>query len=136
MADTGNQGTITFATSGFTANFRVIGSVEQTRPKLSVSHLGSTDFDEYCPGDLVDPGELEVEYEFDDTAALPDILEQVPELITVTLPTQPGNTSGATFVDKGFILKRSTPELKNNQLQTGKMTIAFAGTDQAWTPGA
>lgn len=125
MADTGNTSTITFGTSGFTANFHMIGSFEQERPVVKTSHLGTSNRETYIPGDLYEPGSFECEFEYD-----PD--EQPPiggaaETITITHPVPSGSSNGATAAGSGFISKWSSAELKNNELMVGKCTVQFDG---------
>ncbi len=59
MADTGNTSTISFGTSGFTANLHVIGEVEYERPKIDTSHLATTNFETVVSSDLLSRTPLE-----------------------------------------------------------------------------
>lgn len=63
--DTGHTTTIAFATSSFTAPMILIGSSEMTRPSLDKSHLGTTNYRSFKPGDLVDAGEFDIEFFYD-----------------------------------------------------------------------
>lgn len=131
MADTGNTSTIVFATSGFTANFHMIGSFEQERPDIKTSHLGTTGFETYIPGDLVEPGEFEVEFEYDPDEQPP--ISSAAETITITHPVPSGSSNGATCAGTGYIKKWSSAELKNNELMVAKATVKWdGGTGPAW----
>lgn len=133
MADTGNTATITFGTSGFTANFHMLSGPEQERPKINKSHLGSADFEEYMPGDLVEPGEIEGEFEYDPDEQPP--ISAAVETITLTYPSALAN--GATCIGTGFVTRWSAPELRNNTLMVARVTVAFDGvTGPAWADAA
>lgn len=134
MSDTGNTGTIVFGTTGFTAKYRVLAEAEQERPKLKDSDLSTSQFETYIPGDLAEPGEIQIEFYFDATATPPDI-HAVPETVTLTLPLQSGTTA-ATLVGTAFLTKRTiTPNLQNNEINIGKATVAFDGkTGPTFTP--
>lgn len=135
MADTGNQATIVFATSGFTANYHMIGSTEQERGKIKDSHLGTVDYHTYIPGDLIEPGEMECELEFNPDDEAP--IDAPAETITITYPVPAGMVNGATLAGSGFLTKRSTPDLKNGELMLGKFTVAWDGkTGPTFTPAS
>ena len=132
-ADTGNQATISFATTGFTGRFHMIGSTEQEIADLEDSHLGTTDFKTYFPSDLAEPGEFEIEFEWqgDDT---PPALGTI-ETITVTHPVPPGMSNGAVHAGTGYVKKVAYPELRNGAIQVGKATVRWDGkTGPAYTP--
>jgi hypothetical protein len=134
MKDTGNGAVITFGTSGFTADFTMVGEVAQELAKIETSHLGTVDVKEYMPGDLSEPGEFDAELEFDPEDNLPPL--GTIETITITWPLSDStNSVEAALAGTGFIRKRSTPQLKNGELQSAKVTIAFDGlTGPAFTP--
>ncbi len=135
MADTGNGATITFGTSGFTANFTLLGEVNQEIEKLDISHLGSSEYKQYMPADLAEPGEFNAEFQFDAAEDLPSL--GVVETITVTYPKLVVTNDPATMSGTGYISKRSTPQLKNNEVQVAKVTVQFDGaTGPAFTPEA
>jgi hypothetical protein len=125
MAATGNSSTIVFGTSGFVAHYHTIGGSEQARKKIITSHLGTTNYDTHIPGDLVDPGEVNCQFEYDPDAN-PPILA-APESITITFPIPAGRTHGATLAGTGFIMKRKSAELKNGELMVGTFTVAWDG---------
>ncbi len=133
--DTGHGATITFGTSGFTADFRVIGEHQEAGGKIDITHLGSGDTNQYLPQDTIDPGEIELELIFDSAATLPPL--HTPETITITLPTPDGLTTPATLIGTGFGIDRTKPAAKTNELSMAKYKIAFDGlTGPDWTPAA
>lgn len=137
MADTGQTATLTFGTTGYTANRRMIGGSTFSRPKISKTHLGTADFEEYFPGDLDEPGEFEVEFEFD-----PGVSGAIPgrgtvETVTVTYPIKTGQSAGGTLAGTGFIMEVQTPELRTNTLMVQKAKIAWdGGTGPTFTAGS
>lgn len=124
MADTGNSATISFGTSSFTAAYTEIGGTEQELPKIMTSHLGTSTKHTYIPGDLYEPGEMDCEFQYD-----PDTEPPIGtvETITVTYPIPTGKTGGATLAGTGFISKRKTASLKNNELMVGTYTVCWDG---------
>jgi hypothetical protein len=126
----GNTATIVFGTSSWPANVHMIGGTSQTRPKIEDSHLATEDFQTFVPGDLVDPGELELEFEFDPDDPPP--IDGAPETITITHPSALAN--GATLAGSGFLTEWKSGDLRNNQLAVGTAKIAWDGkTGPAWT---
>lgn len=128
MADTGNSATITFGTTGFTAQYTMIGGAEMERPKVKTSHLTTTNYETYMVGDLTEPGETECEFQYNPNTQ-PPILNAA-ETITITYPVPSGLTNGATKSGTGFLVKWSEPELKNNELMIAKYTIAWDGNTE------
>jgi len=132
MADTGNTATIAFGTSGFTANFQMIGGTEQERPSIPDSHLGTTTRDTFIPGDLFDPGEFESEYQFDPDDQPP--ISGAAETVTVTFPVPAGQSNGATLAGTGFVTKWKSADLRNNELMVATVTVKWDGkTGPTWT---
>lgn len=125
MADTGNQATLALATTGAVGNIRNIGELAAELAKLEDSHLGTSDQKTFMPDDLEDPGEFEVEVEFEAHLALP--ARGVVETITVTFPQRVGDTAAANLAGTGFIRRVATPQLINGQIQVMKILIAMNG---------
>lgn len=117
MSMIGTKTTVAFS-SGFLAEIRDVTLPGQTRPSIKTSHNGTTDFDTFIPGDLVDPGELEVQMLFDPTKDPP--IDQPAESITVTL------RDGTTWVFTGF-LTNYRPTAPFEDLATAQATIKVSG---------
>lgn len=131
---TGHGASIAFTTSAFVASFRSIGSFEMSRPDIDTSHLGSTTYRSFTPGDLIDAGEFQCEFLYN--ADTPPPYSAIPETITISLPFSNGaSTTKAQIAGSGYISKWSSPELATDVLQLSTMTIKWAGgptfTDQA-----
>lgn len=103
-ADVGTGTTITFASSGFTAQITNVSLSDIQRASVDITHMGSTT-KEYMPGDLVDWGSIEIEILFDPDTWPP--IDQAAETVTVTFPIPSGKSSGATAYGSGFLTKES-----------------------------
>ncbi len=76
----GHGATLTFA--GFVANLLSIDGPNFSRPAIESTHMGSTTSRSYIPADLVEPGEISCEVEFD-VQALPPISGAAATLVIV-----------------------------------------------------
>lgn len=142
MSDTGNGATLTLATTGAIGSIVEMTLPEWTLEKIDDSHLGTTNFRTYIPGDLAEPGEITATLIFDSElttypaiASTTDSTWENPQTVTVTFPiSNTSNTSAATLAGTGFITGFSFPQLANNTLQTATITVAFDGkTEPAFT---
>jgi len=137
MADTGNSATIAFGTSSFVANIYSIGGTSQTREALEDSHLGTTNQKTYIPTDLYEPGEFEIEFEWDQSFSVFPPIDGAPETITVTFPLKSGEGTAATLAGSGFITEVSGPDVENGSIMRGTATIKWDGkTEVAYTAGS
>ena len=99
--------TIVFGTSGFSAQIIGAGISGKSRKAIDVSHMGTATPGAledgnmvFIPGRLSDPGSLDVEFHYNpDTIPPIDLAEEV---ITVTYPKAPGDTSATIKVFNGF----------------------------------
>jgi hypothetical protein len=133
--DTGHGGTIAFSAgiTAFAVPFRKIGAVEHAIEKIETTNLGNAATDpadtptkSYIPGDVIDPGEFEVEYAFDAEDDLPDI--EKAGTITITAPLATGQATAANLAGSGFIMAcTAMPEAATNGLQIGKLKCRFDG---------
>lgn len=135
MAQTGNSATIAFATTGFTANYTRIGGTGTSRESLEVSHLGTTVHKEFQPADLSDPGELTVEFHWDQSASTFPPINSPEETVTVTYPLKSGETTAATLSGTAFLTNSTSPDLVNGEIMMGEFTIKWAG-DITYTAGS
>jgi|DEB0MinimDraft_3_1074331.scaffolds.fasta_scaffold61550_2 hypothetical protein len=138
MADTGNGGTLTLSSTGSVGSVRSLNLGEHSLPSIDSSHLGTTNWISSIPGDLADPGEVQIEAIFDqDTAGIPSL--GTVEDITITFPiVNAANGTNATYTASGFLTNASLPELVNNELMM--MTLTFkldgVGTEPTFTAEA
>lgn len=130
MADTGNSSTIVFGTSSFAADYTMIGGVEQSRPSLETSHLGTSNYATFMPGDLVDSGELECEFHYNPNNQPP--ITGAAETITITFPVPSGLSNGATAVFSAFVMNWKSADLENNEIMSATVTLKITG-GVTWT---
>lgn len=132
-ADTGNGTTVTFGAWSFVGNIISITPGDETREALNVSHLGTTNYHQFIPGDLVDAGEWTFTYIQDSTDAdktlPPDPTSGtadgmgVRDTVTITLPEQIDAGNPPTFVFTGFVTSRQLAPLENDTVQVGTFSI-------------
>ena len=99
MAEIGTGITIAFS-SGFFAEVVGLRHTGIERPAIDQSHFGSTNARSFRPGDLYDPGELEVELNFAPGTAPP--FNGAAETCTVTHPDSGTSTWAASAFMTGF----------------------------------
>lgn len=131
--DTGNGATLTLATTGAVGDVQSMSLPDWALEDVESSHLGTTTFKTYIPGDLAEPGEISAVVVFNSTVAIPSL--GVAETVTVTYPVgTSGNTTNATLIGTGYIKKYQHPELANSTLQTATVGVKFDGlTEPAYT---
>jgi hypothetical protein len=138
--DTGHGGTITFATSARALNWLTIDPGERSRPPIDITHLASTT-PTYMVGDLEEPGEMTVTFQWDPAGSTAwYATSTVTETVTITWPVAPGGTTAATYAGTGMVTRIKFPTLQTNQVQTGELTVKWAGgttpsTPPVWTAG-
>lgn len=85
VADTGIGTTITFTGStAFIANVLTLSWDGISRPALDTSHLGTSTWRTFIPGDLVDPGSLAIEMQFEAANAPP--ITATANTVTINFP--------------------------------------------------
>jgi hypothetical protein len=109
--------TITFAT-GFLAEILDVGGPNSSRENQNVSHMGTTDWHEFLPTKLTDPGELSVDLQFDPTETPPYHGEN--ERVTITYP------DGTTWVFDGH-MSSFEPGAPLEEKMTASVTIKASG---------
>ena len=134
-ADVGTGTTLAFSgTTGAAATLLItamnISSVE--RPSLQVSTLATTVAHTFIPGDLYDPGSLELECWYDNTAmgvggahALLLATQTLMGAATITFP------GGGTAVGQCFLTSYA-PTVPLEEVMTISMSIKFTGA-VVWT---
>jgi hypothetical protein len=124
-ADLGTGTTVTFGTSSFSFDLLdVSGSGNDSREAIQTSHMGTTGYHSYIPGDLMDGGEFTVEGHF-------GAAEQPPTGNGATGSTGETITfdwggSGNTWAFTGFMTE-FTPGATIEDRMTFSATIKVAG---------
>lgn len=122
--DNGQGASITFGTSGFTANIESISHDGLERESIPTTHLGTTTARTFIPGDLYDPGELTLDVQFNPDDWPP--IDQAAETITVTFPLGSGASTPATWAASGFATGFNYG-IQVESLMTGQLTCKFSG---------
>lgn len=133
MADTPTGITAVFGTSGFSASISAVNLNGMERPAIDVTHLGSTTYREFIPGDLSNPGQVEMTFWFDPDAQPP--IGGAVETLTITWPLPTGGITAATLAGTGFTTSWSADASGGDEsAMSGEMTFQFdGGTGPTWT---
>ena len=123
--DTGHGATVTLATTGLSLNWTSIDLGEETINDVEQTHLGTTGYREYRPGDLKEPGEVVIPFQWDSEAA--QIAVGTVESLTFTFPTATGQSTAATYAGTGYIKRVKRPNLQTDTIQDGELTVKFDG---------
>lgn len=129
--DCGTGTTLVAGTSSWTAEITSLSFSGISREALETTHLSTaketgTKFGSrtYIPGDLTDPGELQVSGQFNPDKLPPVTL--VAETWTVTFPLYTGDSTAANWAGSGFCTSfNSNVELEG--VSTFDMTIKLSG---------
>ena len=137
--DVGTGAVITFGTTG-TNYVPEVNDIRHTgiaRPAVDVTHLTTAGGRSYMPGDLYDPGELQIEVNFGDESGL-DIpfpwtgSGGAAETITITGPV--AASTGQTMAASGFITGVEYGYPLEDKVTA---TLMFKLSDDiSWTDGA
>jgi hypothetical protein len=120
MAKDGVGTTITFGTTGFSANIIDVAGPNQERGSIDATHLGSTDYMDFIPAELVDGGSVDITIEY--AVADNPPIDQPAETITI----DPGG-DGDTVSFSGFMTNHN-PSMSVGERMTATCTIKVAGT--------
>lgn len=133
--DTGQLATAVFEGDvDFEARMTMIGELPRTVSSLEASALDTEDDEESVPGDLKNPGEIDVEFFFDGEQILPDAGDK--SVLTVTYPLGEGQATAASYNGSGYFTSVSYPSAQLNNLMKAKAKFKFdgRGTKFAFTP--
>lgn len=124
---TGNTTSVAFGTTSAYNDVEITSvSVDGISTEdMDVSHLGTTGFRDYIPGDLKEGGTITVEHLTDlDAPVLP---VHVTETITFTQPiTTAGNTTAGDMAFPGYVNNVSWKQVNEDAVK-GTYTIKVAG---------
>jgi hypothetical protein len=128
--DVGTGTTLTGGTSGWTSPILSIEVSDISRESVETSHLGTTTAKTFMPGDLYDPGSIELEILFDtdnvSSVGLPPI-SAAAETWTITFPIPSGLATGATAAGSGFLTGWGWSIPLEDRV-TGTVTLKMTGT--------
>lgn len=121
----GTGTTVTFGTSGFTAQVLEVGWSGIEREAVDSTHMGTTTARSFIPSSLYDPGEIEMEVAFDGDDAPP--ISAAAETITVEFAKKAsGSTNGAQWAATGFLTGVEVTAPLEDKM-TATLTIKLSG---------
>ena len=123
MADIGTGATVTFGTNAWAAQIISAKPSGIVRESFKTSHLGTTGGHTYIPGDLYEPGELEMEVLYNPTVR--PTFTATAETITVVYPN---GTGTASLAASGFVTKFMPGDVTLEGLQMASATVKFSGS--------
>lgn len=129
MADVGTGTTISFGTSSFSAEILNVNQSGISRPSIKTSHMTTTSSDTFMPADLVDEGEVTLDFAFNPNNQPP--IRGAAETITITFPIPTGSSNGATAVFSGFCTGWEWTDPLEDKM-TASATLKVSGT-VVWT---
>lgn len=109
--DIGTGTIVAFTTTAYAAELLSVSWSGISRPSVETTHIGtaaatggSTNFGNgtFVPGDIVDPGELTLEYNFDPDKTIAGMHTSALDTITVTFPLYAGDATAAKWTATGF----------------------------------
>ena len=124
---TGNQTTITFATTSWSGRVRRIGGLEENLPVLDDDDLSTTNHMRYCPGDLIEISPITIEFYWDPDTPPPIGSSQQPETVTIAYPLLSGQSTAAALAGSAFINNVTGGDLANNERSIGTLQLQFDG---------
>lgn len=124
MPSLGTGTTITFGTSGFSANLLSIDGPELQRESIDVSTMATTTNRAFLPGTLLDGGEVDMTFEFDGDDTPLTALASEGETITITW-----GSTGDTWTFTGFMTSyKPGAQLEQRMEATAKVKVTGAVT--------
>lgn len=134
--DTGHGATLALSgTDTVNGNVVSITGHEETIESIEDTHLGTTDYKTYVPGDLKEPGELQFTILFNKANdALTLGSTAASGNLTLTMPLATGESTNATIVGSGFLTRTKFPDHVTDELLQAEYTFKFDGvTGPTWT---
>ena len=117
----GTGTTITFGTSGFSANIMSVDGPGITREAIETTHMGTTTAKTFIPADLIDGGEMSFTMQFD--GALDPPTDAAAETITIDWG---GAGTGEKWTFSGF-MTGFNPSSPLEELMTASATLKVTG---------
>ena len=134
MADTGNTSAVTI--SGWSGTVIRFQCPEFTREALEDTDIATSNQKTFVPDDLYDPGELEIEFFWDQSATNFPPIGGAAESVSLAFPLKSGEVTNATLAGTAFVVSSTGPEVVNGSLMRGTMRWKFDGkTEVAYTAG-
>lgn len=134
--DTGHGATAHLSEDNLAVDFKGIDLGEETITDVSKTHLGSLNYEQTVPGDLREPGEVVIPFNWNNEVDPVLTIGRV-QVLTVTFPLAEGQTDQAIFSAQGYVKRVKRPNLQTNELQMGEITFKLNGIlGPVYTPGS
>ncbi len=124
VTDEGHGCSITFGTSAFTGVLLAVNGYNFSRPAIETSKMSTSTNHTFMPADLVDRGEIELEFEFDPSLTPP--IASATETVTITFPVPSGLSTGATWAASAFMTNYA-PAARIGERMQASATLKVSG---------
>ena len=127
VTDEGHGCSITFGTSAFAGVLLAINGYAFSRPSIETSKMSTTTNHTFMPADLVDRGEIELEFEFDPSLTPP--IASAAETVTITFPVPSGLSTGSTWAASAFMTNYAPSAISGQRMPaTAPLKVSGAVT--------
>ena len=134
MADQGFGTTLTFS-GGFAGEIKSIQIGGVSRDALETTYMATTQgYRTFIPSDLVDPGELSVEVQFEADKNFLTPIKGAVETVTITFPIESGHSNAGSYACSGFLTEFEVTS-QFDEIMTANLTIKYTGVP-TYTPAS
>lgn len=127
LVDVGTGATLTFSSTSYTTEIVNINATGRSRVAVDTTKLSST-AKEYIRGDLIEPGEYEVEIHYQPDNPPPIFGTTTAENFVLTFPIWGTQQTGAKEAVQGFIQNVDGPNVGIDEKMVCTLTIKLSGT--------
>jgi hypothetical protein len=121
----GTGATITYGSSGFTAEVVSIKRSPRKFEKLDTTYLGTTGQKTYLRSLLADPGELDLEVHYNPDIRYPETTTS--ETFTITFPVIGTNGTPSTDASSGFVVETQEVDIAIGKVMMSKIKVQLTG---------
>ncbi len=126
----GTGATLAFTTNDYAVRIKGVEWSGYSRPALETTYLASSEGREYIPGDLYEPGQMDVEFDSDPNlldALKTHLTSAATDTVTLTFDQETGETSACSVAVGGFIIDHSL-SVVTEEVVSGSFSIKLTGT--------
>ena len=120
---TGGNGASLIGADAVAFAFQSIGGFTQSIPALDDSDLSNTTYTSKVRGDLIDYGPIECTIYYDPDT--PPAITTAAQSWVLTFPAHQTHSVAAKITGTGFLTEVGSPELINNELMMGTVTLQW-----------
>lgn len=126
--DVGTGATLTFSSTSYTTEIVNINATGRARVAVDVTKLASNGYKEYIRGDLIEPGQYEVEIHYQPDNPPPIFTTVSQENFVITFPIWGTQQTGAKETIAGFIQEIDGPNIGIDEKMVCTLTVKLTGT--------